>query len=305
LRGFVLGNSLRILNTLPPLETMVCFEVVARCGSFTRAAGELCITQSAVSKQIKALEDALGCALFDRHARGITLSKVGADFLQDMAPLLHGMQRAVVKTKYAQAEQAVSIACTVGVAHYWLLPRLVRFNQQHPHIMVNVLSSNRINVFDCMESDLGILYGTGDWPTLVSDVLCPAIIYPACSPRLDVAMPERPEDLLALPLIQLDSSNWDCPDWQDWFGYFGVDYHIPRNAITFDQLTLTLNAALDGLGVSLVWDSMACQAIEAGKLKRLGDFHYQTNHADYLVHAKHRPLSRQATLFRDWLIGSV
>ena len=300
-----MANSLRMLNTLPSLETLVCFEAVARCGSFTRAARELSITQSAVSKQIKVLEDALGCALFDRHARGIRLSKAGAAFLNDIEPLLHGMQRAVVKVKYEQHDQAVSVACTLGVAHYWLFPRLVRFNQKHPDITVSVLSTNSVNEHDCNESELGILYGAGDWPTLESIPLIPEIVYPACSPDLQVPMPASPQDLCALPLIQLDSSQWDCLDWQDWFGHFGIDYQIPRNAITFNQVTLTLNAALEGLGVSLVWDSMARQAIRTGRLKRLGNFQYETGRADHLVHARYRPLSRQAAALRDWLLSTA
>ncbi|MHA6880052.1 LysR substrate-binding domain-containing protein [Ralstonia pseudosolanacearum] len=303
--GDVMANILRMLNTLPPIETLVCFEAVARCGSFTGAASELSITQSAVSKQIKALEEALGCALFDRHARGIKLSKTGAGFLDEVEPLLYRLQRAVEKARYEQHGQAVSIACTLGVAHYWLFPRIVRFNQQYPDITVNVASSNTINEQSCSESDLGILYGDGEWSTLESIPLIPEIVYPVCSPGLSIPTPASPRDLCALPLIQLDAHQWNCLDWQDWFAHFKVDYQIPRNAITFNQLTLTLNAALEGLGVSLVWDSMAREAIAAGRLKRLGEFQYVTGRGDHLVCAKHRPLSTQASTFREWLIQSV
>lgn len=300
----VMAQSLRMLNTLPPLETLVCFEAVARCGSFTSAARELSITQSAVSKQIKALEDALDCALFDRHARGITLSRAGASFLEELEPLLYGLLRAVVKTRYEQHQQAVSIACTIAVAHYWLLPRVARFNQHHPDIRVSVLSANSINEYSCSEADLGILYGAGDWPNLESTQLIREVVYPVCSPTSAFQAPESPRDLCALPLIQLDSRQWDCLDWQDWFNHFHIDYQIPRNAITFNQVTLTLNAAIEGLGVSLAWDSMAQEAIAAGKLRRLGEFQYETGRGDHLVYSKHRPLSTQAATLRDWLISS-
>ncbi|WP_043285852.1 LysR substrate-binding domain-containing protein [Paraburkholderia oxyphila] len=298
-------NVLRMLNSLPPIETLVCFESVARSGSFTAAARELSITQSAVSKQIKALEEALNCALFDRHARGITLSKAGASFLEEVEPVLYRLQRAVQKARNAQSGEAVTISCTLSVAHYWLFPRIVRFNQKYPDITVSVVSTNAMNEHSVGENDLGILYGSGDWTTLESAPLIHEIVYPVCSAEMQFPEPATPGDLRSLPLIQLDSHQWDCLDWQDWFDHFGVDYQIPGKAITFNQLTLTLNAALEGLGVSLVWDSMARTAIEAGKLKRVGQFQYETGRGDHLVFAKHRPLSTQAATFRDWLLTTI
>lgn len=299
------AQNLRLLSTLPQIETLVCFEAVARCGSFTRAARELLLTQSAVSKQIKALEEVLHCALFDRHARGIQLSAAGAAFLEEVEPLLYKLQRAVLKARDEQDSHAVSIACTQAVAHFWLFPRIVRFNQLYPDITVNIISSNAINERSCSESDFGILYGDGDWPTLEGTPLFPEIVYPICSPALEIATPTRPEDLIGLPLIQLDSSQWDCLDWQDWFAHFDVPYQIPRNVTTFNQVTLSFNAALEGLGVTLGWDFMARPFVEAGTLKRVGDFSYDTGRWDFLVHTKYRPLAAHASTFRDWLLASA
>jgi LysR family glycine cleavage system transcriptional activator len=295
-------QSLRLLNTLPPLDALVSFEAVARCGSFTRAARELSITQSAVSKQIKGLEEALRCALFDRHVRGIQLSAAGASFLEELEPLLYKLHRAVLRVQHEHDTQAISIACTQAVAHFWLFPRVVRFNQTYPDIAVNIISSNAINERSCNDSDFGILYGDGDWPSLDGTRLFPEIVYPVCSTELSLPQPESVVDLCSLPLIQLDSRAWDCMDWQDWFKHFGLIYDIPRNAITFNQVTLVFNAALEGLGVSLGWDYMARQAIESGKLRQLGGFAYETGRWDYLVHAKHRPLTEPAQIFHDWLM---
>jgi len=299
------AQNLRLLNLLPPLETLVCFEAVARCGSFTRAAHELAITQSAVSKQIKALEEALHCALFGRHARGIQLTTAGASFLEEIEPLLYKLQRAVLKAQYDQDTQAVSIACTQAVAHFWLFPRVVRFNQEYPEVTVSIVSTNAINERSCSETDFGILYGDGDWPTLNSAPLFPEIVYPICSASLEVPAPVYPADLRSLPLIQLDSRQWDCIDWQDWFDHFSVEYHIPRNAITFNQVTLAFDAALSGLGVSLGWEFMVRQGLEIGTLKRVGEFVYETGRFDHLVHAKYCPLTESARIFHDWLLSTV
>ncbi|MBR8168040.1 LysR family transcriptional regulator [Burkholderia cenocepacia] len=300
-----MANMRRMLSEMPPLELLVCFEAVARFGSFTGAARELSITQSAVSKQIKSLEEALACSLFDRHAKGIKLSSAGTSLLEEIGPPLYRLHQAIVKAKHATQGQAVSVACTLGVAQYWLFPRIVRFNQLYPHITVDVVSSNSNNEHACNECDVGILYGTGDWATLDSVRLIDEVIYPVCSSELDLRVPSTPADLCTLPLIQLDSRQWDCIDWQDWFHHFGVEYQIPRNAITFNQITLSLNAAMEGLGVSLAWDSMAHHAVEAGTLKKLGEFEYVTGRGDYLVSTKHRPLSEPASRFRDWIVSSV
>ncbi|WP_198399485.1 LysR substrate-binding domain-containing protein, partial [Caballeronia calidae] len=210
-----------------------------------------------------------------------------------------------LRARDEQSNQAVTIACTQAVAHFWLFPRIVRFNNRYPEITVSVISANAINERSCSESDFGILYGDGDWPTLDSAPLFPEIVYPIRSSTLDLPEPTKPEDLTALPLIQLDSSQWDCLDWQDWFDHFNVDYQIPRNALTFNQVTLSFNAALEGLGVTLGWDFMARQSIESGTLKRMGDFAYETGRSDFLVHAKFRPISASASIFRDWLLASV
>jgi len=299
-----MANNLKILRTLPPPETLACFEAAARTNSFTRAARELSLTQSAVSKQIKALEDALQCTLFDRHARGIELNSAGAAFQEEIAPILQRLERAVVKFRNQQQAQAVSIACTQAVAHFWLFPRVVRFNQKHPEITVSVVSNNAISERSCNECDLGILYGDGDWPSLESVKLFPEIVYPICRSDLGMSSPAQPEEVAALPLVQLDSRKWDCIDWQDWFRHFGVDYTIPQNAITFNEVTLAFNAATEGLGVCLGWDFMAKQAIEAGVLRKLGDFEFETGRFDYLVSTKHRPLSKPAQMLRDWLVES-
>ncbi|WP_322022865.1 LysR substrate-binding domain-containing protein [Burkholderia sp. BCC1977] len=298
-------QNLRLLNTLPTLEALICFEAVARCGSFTRASRELLLSQSAVSKQIRSLEEVLRCGLLDRHARGVHLTRAGAAFLEEIEPLLYTLQRAVLRARDDQNSQAVTIACTQAVAHFWLFPRIVRFNQQYPAIAVNIVSANTINERSCGDSDFGILYGDGDWPTLDSTPLFPEIIYPIASAALDVPTPAQPEDLAALPLIQLDSTQWDCLDWQDWFAHFDVPYRIPRNATTFNQVTLSFNAALEGLGVTLGWDFMARRFVESGMLKRVGEFAYDTGRRDFLVHAKYRPLSAHARTFRDWLLAAV
>lgn len=122
----------RYLKHLPPLDSLITFEAVARNGSFTRAASELCVTQSAVSKQIRALEDNLKLALFERQARGIALTLAGASLFTEVSSVLERLQHSVNRIKVAHAPNAVTVLCTHAVAQFWLFPRLLAFNTAHP-----------------------------------------------------------------------------------------------------------------------------------------------------------------------------
>lgn len=292
----------RPFKTLPPLDSLLFFEAVARHGSFTRAAAELCLTQSAVSKQIKVLESSLGLALFERQPRGITLTRAGMALFGELTPLLQQLQRSVERLRAAHNTSSLTLVCTHAVAHYWLFPRLVEFNKACPGLAVHVNSTNDINEYSLDECDLGILYGDGNWPSLRAEPLFEERIYPICSRELVLDEPADVAGLRELPLIQIDSSAWNCIDWADWFRHFGVDYRPPANVLTFNQVTLAFNGVLQGMGVGLGWDFMAREQLEAGLIRRVGPYCYSTGRADYLVHNRHKPLSMAAESFRCWLL---
>lgn len=292
----------RLSKQLPPLETLLFFEAVVRCGSFTKAAHELHLTQGAVSKQIKTLEQSLGVPLFERQARGISLNTAGSALYAEVSPLLQRLQATVSAIRTEHQQQSVSITCTQSVAHYWLFPRIVAFNRLHPQITISIQSTNDVNESSCARCDLGILYGDGNWSTLHGEPLYPEVVFPICHAQLDIGAVETLEQLQALPLIQLDSSAWDCMDWRDWFRHFGVDYRPPRAALTFNQNTLAFNAVLQGMGVGLGWDFMARELIEAGTLRQVGPLRLHSGRLDYLVHARHKKLSPPATIFYQWLL---
>ncbi|MEC4167493.1 LysR family transcriptional regulator [Pseudomonas sp. MS-1(2024)] len=135
----------RYSKNLPPLDSLITFEAVARNGSFTRAASELCLTQSAISKQIRALEDNLKLTLFERQARGICLTQAGASLLSEVTTLLERLLHGVNRIKTAHAPNSVTVLCTHAVAQFWLFGRLLAFNTEHPSITVNIHASNDIH----------------------------------------------------------------------------------------------------------------------------------------------------------------
>ncbi|MGE6790645.1 LysR substrate-binding domain-containing protein [Pseudomonas guineae] len=286
---------------LPPLDTLIAFESVARLGSFTRAADELCVTQSAVSKQVRALEQALGVALFIRGARGVELSTAGGLYHQDVVPALQRIQVSGQRISSTHNPNTVSVLATHAVSQFWLFPRLLSFNALHPEITIHIHASNEIMPFMVPDHDLAILYGAGDWPSLEATALIPEVIYPvACAGVLGSEV-QTLEELAGLPLIQLASS-WDCIEWRDWFAHFDIAYQSPKSDPTFNQLTLTYAAIQEGRGVGLAWAFMAQEAISKGELVRVTDFCVETGLAEFVVHDRARPMSVATTLFRDWLI---
>lgn len=288
---------------LPPLDTLIAFESVARLGSFTRAADELCVTQSAVSKQVRTLEQALGVALFMRGARGVELSVAGGLYQQEVLPALQRIQLAGQRISTSHHPNTVTVLATHAVSQFCLFPRLLSFNAAYPHITIHIHASNDILPFMVPDYDLAILYGDGDWPSLAATELIREVIYPAARPGVAGSQVQTLAELAALPLIQL-ASTWNCFEWRDWFAHFAVAYQSPQSNPTFNQLTLTYAAIQQGGGVGLVWAFMAQEAINRGELLRVTDFFVETGLAEFVVHDRVRPMSAATKLFKNWLIDS-
>ncbi|AZC20732.1 LysR substrate-binding domain-containing protein [Pseudomonas sp. CMR5c] len=293
----------RFARHLPPLETLVTFEAVGRNASFTRAATELCLTQSAVSKQIRSLELSLKTELFERQARGVKLTASGATLFAQVSTQLEALLRSVTRLRAGRDANTITVQCTHAVAQFWLFPRLLAFNKQHPEITVSIHANNDMDESSVAEHDFGILYGPGQWSSLAATPLFAEIVYPIASRRLELPVVSELEQLAALPLIQLDASAWNCIDWRDWFRHFGLDYSAPPGALGFNQLTLMFSAVQQELGVGLGWDFMARDGVAKGELLRVGDWAFHTGQADFLVHLRNRRLSASGQLFHDWLVA--
>ena len=293
------------LKRLPPIHSISAFESVARHGSFTAAAEELHLGQSAVSKQIRTLEEHTKTPLFRRHARGVELTAAGMELLKAVQPALLQLSTGIEEVRQHHDANTVTIIATHAVAHYWLFPRVIAFNRVHPEITVSIRSDNSINAAKVTEHDFGILYGEGSWPFLEAVPLFAESVYPVCHPELALEEPRKPEDLTHMPLIGLDSTEWDCIGWNEWFRSFGVEYQPAQNSLTFNQVTLAYEAARQGLGVALGWHFMVKDDLRTGALKRVGTFSFDSGKQDYLVHKAHSPLKHSGLVFREWLLASL
>ena len=290
---------------LPPLDSLITFEAVGRNGSFTRAASELCLTQSAVSKQIRVLENNLKLALFERQARGICLTHAGASLFSEVSTLLERLQHSVNRIKVAHSPNAVTVLCTHAVAQFWLFPRLLAFNTEHPAITVNIHASNDIDESSVADYDFCILYGSGQWSSLNAELLFAEKVYPVAHPSLPLTTVSHAADLQGLPLIELDASGWNCMDWRDWFKHFGLEHQDDAQRPTFNQVTLAYQAIVQGMGVGLGWDFMVRDKIERGELRRVGPFEFFSTNADHLAHSRQKTLSDAALTFQRWLLDEA
>jgi LysR family glycine cleavage system transcriptional activator len=262
-------------RSLPPLATLRTFEAVARNLSFTRAADELALTQSAVSHQIRALEDHLGASLFGRLHRGIELTSDGRMLLDGVRAGLDSVLLASERVRSQRRVGVLTVAAPAAFATWWLVPRLGRFASLHPEIEV------RIAAMDGREPDLwrdGVDVSVVKRPARLADSdrvempLLGEIVFPVCAPSiLDGGVPlRRLRDLARHTLIESDTAEADDTEftWSSWLSRFGLQQEQMARQLRFSHFGLALSAAIDGLGIALGRSPMVDAELAAGRLVR-------------------------------------
>ncbi|WP_120500156.1 LysR substrate-binding domain-containing protein [Roseovarius sp. EL26] len=298
---------MRVLRkNLPPLDYFLAFEVTGRSGSFAAAARELNISESAVSRKVKLLEEYYKTRLFIRGHRSITITSEGADLLQSAAQAL-GILRDASQDILARKEtSSVSLAATNSVASLWLMPRLNQFNQRNPDVQIGLLSSDDDEECLAENNDLAILRGTGEWPGFDAELLFGETIFPVCSPEYLKQHPQASgtETIGQLDLIEVSSPHTEWMNWTTW----QQRQKIPRGDFSrttqFNTYPLAVQAALDGLGVTLGWKHLVDHLLEQGRLVRpLGDMSVRTKGGYYLLVPERKPSFPERETVRDWLLS--
>ncbi len=241
---------------LPPLGFVQGFEAAARTLSFTRAADELALTQSAVSRQIKTLEEHLGVTLFERRHRALALTEDGRAFQRIAVDVLDRLQGAINQMRARGTDNQLAVTTVTGFASLWLIPRLKRFTRLNPHIDVRIIANDRILDLDRGMIDLAIRYSKADRAPPDAEKLFAEDILPVCHPSLvaDVATPLlTPEDLRHHTLLHLDyhgaSRTWF--DWGTWMTALGIEDLKPAGSLRFSRYDQMIQAAISGQGVAL------------------------------------------------------
>ncbi len=290
-------------GTLPPLQTLRAFEAAARLASFTRAAGELSITQGAISRQIRQLEERLGVVLFHRRERGVVLTPAGERYRLAVREALERLAAATAELGPQGGSGPVTIGASSALASLWLMPRLSGFRHREPDLEIRVLASDHDVATAADEVDLLIAYA-GKPPAATGDRhLFGEVIFPVCAPSYlaGEGAPRTPQALRDHTLLVLDDDHPDWIGWPSWFRRLGVEHQRPRRSIRVNSYPMLLQAAVAGQGVALAWQHLADDLLAAGHLSSLPITPLVTEGAFYLRCLRPVPEDSPVGRLRDWL----
>ena len=287
---------------LPSLTALAAFEASARHLGLKRASEELNVTPGAVSRQIKALEEAIGCALFIRRPRGVELTAEGEALYGTLSRSYSQIAETYHRLQNSARTLGVTIGATTAFASLWLMPRLGAFWRAHQDITINHAISDDPRELRTAAVDLRIRYGDGVWPDETSLLLFGDRIYPVCGPGFAAEHKLRkPADLLDLPLLRLSDVDPSWTDWEEWLRRAGIDGR-PRAGRSFTNYVIALQATQDDQGVALGWHSLVAPLLAERKLVRLGNTEIEAPGAFYVTWNASRDLTPEAVALRDWLV---
>jgi len=291
---------------IPSLNGLKAFESAARHLSFTQAAHELNVTQTAISHQIRRLEDELGVRLFLRAKDGLTLTPEGRAYLPGVRSAFNELRHSTQMLLGSRESNTLTISTLVSLASKWLLPRLGAFQEAFPGIDVRVTASTELVDFHKAGIDAAIRYGRGDWPGLRADRLMSDEVFPVCSPRL-LAGPKAlkaPADLRHHRLLQVSGMTND--DWGIWLNAAGQPQALAEGSrLTFDLAMMAVQAAIDGLGVCIGRSTYVDEDLKAGRLVAPFDLKLKSDLGFYLVTPLENADSNKVQAFRTWLMEQV
>ncbi|RJL16361.1 LysR family transcriptional regulator [Paracoccus siganidrum] len=292
----------------PPLNALRVFEAAARLGSFAAAAEALFVTQSAVSHQIRHLEDWLGAPLFDRSGRRPRLLPRGEALARDLTLALGGIDAACRRARDSAAANELVVAAIPSVAVCWLIPRLPGFRALHPDIALRVIYAHHGHAVDFGDVDLAFVFSDSPprGPGFRAQGFLSGISVPVCSPRLlpDAAdLPPAPADLPAMGLLH----DADTAGWQLWLQRAGLPVPADLPGPVFQDFNLLRAAALSGQGVAICSLAMIATDLAEGALVRLSDIAV-LEEFDYYLTISDAPVADEARLaaraaFIDWVLA--
>ena len=298
-----------LYHDLPSLGLFKTFEVAARRLSFTNAAVELCITQSAVSRQMRALEDQVGVPLFRRLHRSIELTPEGKRLQKTVTASLTELVACIQEFRNQQNFPQLTVAASVSFAYFWLMPRLEKFSDACPDVDLRVLASDQVVDLSRDGVDIAIQYGNGEWPRLQADLLFEETVYPVCSRSHLAAHPEfrQASDLLDQTLLHLDGGGniWGGVDWQIWLAMQGVTGTPVRRGIRMNSYPMVIQAAQAGRGVALGWSYIVDEMVAEGSLVKPLDLQLETKNGYYLTLSLAPGKNRAVAEFRRWILEEI
>jgi len=290
---------------LPSLDTLRVFAVAARHLSFTKAASELHLTQSAISHRVRALEDELGVVLFNRLTRRLELTRAGQSLAQRVDRAVGDIARAVGDLDDESDERRLAVTMLPSVASRWLVPRLSRFHARNPDIELQVIADPSLLDLRSAAIDVAIRFGRGAYPGYAATVLMPDSVFPVCSPRLIAkhGPVNSIEDLLDLPLLHDSATEGDGSgsDWRSWLNHLDRGDLSWHNGQRFSDAGLLIEAAMLGLGVALGRASLVSDLVADGTLVCPLPLSAPTAFSYHLLALPEAAAMPKIVRFREWL----
>jgi len=292
-----------MLRRLPPLNALKAFEAAARHESFTRAAEELCVTQGAVSHQVKALEVELGIKLFNRERQRLLITGAGREYLGVVRDALDRIAVGTDRLVQRQSSGVLTVSTSPDFAAKWLVHRLGRFAEAHPDIDLRISATLHHVDFAREEVDLAVRHGDGNWAGLDVVRMCSEQLFAVCSPKLLSARHRlsKPSDVLKFPLLHLD----DRKDWSKWLEAAGVAGAEPTHGPVLNRASMVIDAAVDGQGVALARTTLAAWDLINGRLVRPFELVLRLSKSYWVVCPKATSALPKITTFRAWLLAEA
>ncbi len=295
---------------LPSLDLLRGFEAAARHLSFTRAASELFVTQSAVSRQIRALEEAIGQELFRRRNRRLELTEAGRALFGTAAHALGQIDETVAAIRGQDAARPLTVSATVSFASLWLVPRLPRFRRLHPQIDVRIAASNEMSDLERDRIDVAIRFCEPKAAPAGSTSLVGEEVFPVCSPKL-LRLRDRPlrepTDLRHHVILHFDdiAGRWPWVNWKQWLDAMALGDLHPAGTLHFSHYDHVIRAAIDGEGIALGRNPLIRTHLARGELVAPFARSVVSSREYFVLTGKGRERSPMVKPFIDWLRAEV
>jgi DNA-binding transcriptional LysR family regulator len=286
---------------------LLAFEAAGRHMSFTAAARELNVSQSAVSHAVRQLEESLGQSLFLRRHRRIELTETGERFFNDVSIGLMHIRRSAEAIRRQRDVDHVTLSASTAFASWWMVPRLASFRAALPDIDLRLQTTDKDVHLRAEGISLGIRRGRGEWDEYDCALLAPEIVYPVCSPdyRASAGPLAEPSALPGLKLIHLEEPFRPCPTWVDWFAGQGIEYVDRGEGLRLNDYALVIQAVMEGQGVALGWHHITRHLIDRGQMLQPFQATLETDCGYYVVWPRGYALSEQAERVRNWLLAAA
>ncbi|MGV7245173.1 LysR substrate-binding domain-containing protein [Caballeronia sp. M23-90] len=291
---------------LPPLQCLIAFEAAVRHASFTKAAAELHLTQSAISRQIAQLEEFLGRSLFVREHRALRLTIAGDRYAKHVQWLLANCSEATLDVMKRYGDQELTIACSSGVAVLWLTPRLGEFRAAHPNVRIRMIVRDGLASLSPAEFDVGLYYvRQRAEPQFTARRIFDEDVYPVCSPSYLAGRLLQPADLTCETLLMQEDGQRQWMSWPEWFRLNDVAMPDSPQSVVVNHYPQLVQMAILGQGVVLAWRHMIDACLKEGLLVRAT--HSSASHGGgyYVLSPNDRSQNQAARLFTRWLFDQA